>query len=59
MVHRLMWLIVRTLPNQKYVISEKDIIKFGKQKIKIKELVPCSLENQSAVIDLNQIKVSK
>ena len=66
MLQRLLWLIVRTLPNQvrfflwkKYVIAERDIIKFGKQKIKIKELVPATLNNNSAVIDFKEIKVSK
>jgi hypothetical protein len=37
---------------------ERDIVKFGKQKIKIKELVPLSM-NQSALMEFNQILVYK
>lgn len=43
---------------QKYPLKEKDIVKFGKQKIRVREIVLAE-SNQSAVIDFNAIKTSK
>ena len=44
------------LINQKYSIRELDILKFGKQKVKVKEIVTMN-SNISAVIDFHSILV--
>lgn len=34
-----MWLVVKSTPSGKYRLKEGDIIRIGKQKIKVKEII--------------------
>lgn len=49
---------VRTLPSHKYPIREKDVLKLGKLKIRVREIVTLD-NNQSNVVTYNNIKTNK
>ena len=34
-----LWLVVKSTPSQKYRLKEGDIIRIGKQKVKVKEII--------------------
>lgn len=37
-VQRLFWLVVSSLPKERHRVQEKDIVKLGKQKIRVREI---------------------
>lgn len=37
-VQRLLWLVIASLPAARHQIQEKDVIKLGKQKIRVREI---------------------
>ncbi|UKK00326.2 hypothetical protein MACK_000398 [Theileria orientalis] len=43
-----LWLIVRTLPYQRYALQENDIIKLGRFRLRVKQLVPGPLETPNS-----------
>lgn len=64
-LQKLLWLVVKSVPNkvikvntQAYTIQERDIIKLGKQKLRVRQLVKKDL-NPSVVLGFDNIKVSK
>lgn len=58
LVQRPLWLIVRSLPKKEYSIKERDIIKLGKQKMRVREVVPADF-NESIVMPNDNIRVTK
>ena len=34
-----LWLVVKSTPSQKYKLKEGDILRIGKQKVKVKEII--------------------
>lgn len=56
--NKMLWLVIKSVPGQRYSLQEKDIIKLGKQKIRIREIVQYD-PNPSMVADFNDINVSK
>ena len=58
-------MVVRTVPDQvfylimqKYPLREKDVIKFGKLRVRVREIILYDVNN-SGVSDFNAIKTSK
>ncbi|BAM38955.1 uncharacterized protein TOT_010000420 [Theileria orientalis strain Shintoku] len=43
-----LWLIVRTLPYQRYALQENDVIKLGRFRLRVKQLVPGPLETPNS-----------
>lgn len=33
------WIVVKSLPSKKYVIKEGDMLRIGKQKVRVKEII--------------------
>jgi len=61
----LLWLAVRTLPSQvhliidqKYPIREKDVLKLGKLKVRVREIVTLD-SNPSTMMTYNSIRTNK
>lgn len=44
---------------QRYPLRERDVLKFGKQRIKVREIVPYDNNNSSGVLDFHSIKTEK
>ena len=58
LVQKPIWLVVRTLPKKEYSIKERDIFKLGKQKMRVREVVPADY-NPSVVIPNGSIQLTK
>lgn len=56
LVQKPLWLVVKSLPSKVYSIREKDVIKLGKQKLKVREVVP--LDSNSSVVIANKDNIS-
>ena len=55
-LQKLLWLAVSSLPNKKHILQERDILKLGKQKLRIREIVHLD-DNPS--MNMENMKLSK
>jgi len=55
-LQKILWLVVGSLPNKLHCLQERDILKLGKQKIRIREIVYTDSENFP---DTSEVKLSK
>ena len=60
------WMVVKSLPNkvqkimmQVYSLREKDVIKLGKQKLKVREVVPMDNTQSVLIANKDNIKLTK
>ena len=47
-----LWLIVKTTPSKKYKLKEGDIMRIGKQRVKVKEIILDDKEVQEEIADV-------
>lgn len=59
LIQKPLWLVVRSLPSRSYSIRERDIIKLGKQKLKVREVVPMDYNPSVIIGNSENIRVSK
>lgn len=66
LVQKPIWMVVKSLPNkvrkvlmQVYSLREKDVIKLGKQKLKVREVVPMDNTQSVVIANKDNIKLTK
>ena len=66
LVQKPIWMVVKSLPNkvknkvmQVYSLREKDVLKLGKQKLKVREVVPMDNTQSVVIANKDNIKLTK